>query len=162
MKHQQNLPFAEWASWKVEESRRSKRFRSRKLKREQKKRGKRRGRGKRKPFSPSPPLSFLVFALVPTVSTSSLGTARYAGQKRSTHSHVFTILNYFQRQFLDEKNSDLLCERFEPRSHLKSRLSLIVRVNVVLNRTVVVDSDWHFDNLCGSHLQSQSELYHVT
>ena len=41
---------------------------------------------------------------------------------------------------------------FEPRSHLKSRLSLIVRVNVVLNRTVVVDSDWRFDNLCGSHL----------
>ena len=36
-----------------------------------------------------------------------------------------------------------------------SRLSLIVRVNVVLNRTVVVDSDWRFDNLCGSHLQSQ-------
>ena len=34
----------------------------------------------------------------------------------------------------------LYCERFEPRSHFK-RLSLIVRVNVVLNRTVVVDSD---------------------
>ena len=29
---------------------------------------------------------------------------------------------------------------------LKSRLSLIVRVNVVLNRTVVVDSDWRFNN----------------
>ena len=42
------------------------------------------------------------------------------------------------------------------------RLSLIVRVNVVLNRTVVVDSDWRFDNLCGSHLQSQSELYYVS
>ena len=55
------------------------------------------------------------------------------------------------------------CERFEPKSHFKSRLSLIVRVNVVLmNRTVVVDSDWRFDNLCGSHLQSQSELYHVS
>ena len=54
------------------------------------------------------------------------------------------------------------CERFEPRSHFKSRLSLIVRLNVVLNRTVVVDSDWRFDNLCGSHLQSQSELYHVS
>ena len=40
------------------------------------------------------------------------------------------------------------CERFEPRSHFK-RLSLIVRVNVVVNRTVVVDSDWRFDNLCG-------------
>ena len=32
-------------------------------------------------------------------------------------------------------------ERFEPGSHFISRLSLIVRVNVVLNRTVVVDSD---------------------
>ena len=32
------------------------------------------------------------------------------------------------------------CERFEPRSHFKSRLSLIVQVNVVLNRTIVVDS----------------------
>ena len=39
------------------------------------------------------------------------------------------------------------CERFEPRSHFKSRLSLLVRVNVVLNRTVVVDSDLRFDNL---------------
>ena len=31
-------------------------------------------------------------------------------------------------------------------------LSMIVQivVNVVLNRTVVVDSDWRFDNLCGS------------
>ena len=54
------------------------------------------------------------------------------------------------------------CERFEPRSHFKSILSLIVLVNVVLNRTVVVDSDWRFDNLCSSHLQSQSELYHVS
>ena len=30
----------------------------------------------------------------------------------------------------------------------------------VLNRTVVVDSDWRFNNLCGSHLLIQSELYH--
>ena len=30
-------------------------------------------------------------------------------------------------------------------------------MNIVLNRTVVVDSDWRFDNLCGSHLQSQSD-----
>ena len=35
-----------------------------------------------------------------------------------------------------------------------SRLRMIVRVNLVLNRTVV-DSDWHFDNLCSNHLQSQ-------
>ena len=32
---------------------------------------------------------------------------------------------------------------------LKSMLSLIVRVNVVLNSTVLVNSDWRFDNLCG-------------
>ena len=34
-----------------------------------------------------------------------------------------------------------LCERFEPWSHFKSRLCLIIWVNLVLNRTVVVDSD---------------------
>ena len=42
---------------------------------------------------------------------------------------------------------------------------MIVRVNEVLNRSVVVvvvDSDRGFDNLCGSHLQSQSELYYVS
>ena len=35
------------------------------------------------------------------------------------------------------------------------------RLNVVLNRTVV-DRDWRFDDLCGSHFQSQIELYHVS
>ena len=55
-----------------------------------------------------------------------------------------------------------LCERFEPRNHFMSELSMIVWVNVVLNRTVVDDSDWYFDNLYGSHLQSQSELNHVS
>ena len=38
---------------------------------------------------------------------------------------------------------------------------MIVRVNVVLNRTVV-DSDLRFNNLCGSHRQSQCELHHVS
>ena len=46
---------------------------------------------------------------------------------------------------------------------VRGRLSLIVRVNVVLNRAVVVvDGDRRFDNLCSSHLQSQGELYHVS
>ena len=35
---------------------------------------------------------------------------------------------------------DYVYERFEPRNHFKSRLSLIVRVNAVLNGTDVVDS----------------------
>ena len=34
---------------------------------------------------------------------------------------------------------------FEPRSHFKSGLSLIIWVNVVLNRTDVVDSDQRFE-----------------
>ena len=32
---------------------------------------------------------------------------------------------------------------------------MIVRVNAVLNRTVVYDSDGGFDNLSGAHLQSK-------
>ena len=39
---------------------------------------------------------------------------------------------------------------------------MIVRVNIVLNRTVLVESDWRFDNLWDSHLHSESELYHVS
>ena len=74
-----------------------------------------------------------------------------------------TKQTFFEKwRFKFKKTIFFFQERFEPRSHFKSRLSLIVRVNVVLNRTVVVDSDWRFDNLCGSHLQSQSELYHVS
>jgi len=41
---------------------------------------------------------------------------------------------------------------FEPRS-ISSSYSVIVRVRVVLKRTVV--GDLRFDNLSGSHLQSQ-------
>ena len=81
--------------------------------------------------------------------------------------HVWTLFSRFVFTFYGgpkvSRQPQFDCERFEPRSHFKSRLSLIVRVNVVLNRTVVVvDSDWRFDKLCGSHLQSQSELYHVS
>ena len=47
-------------------------------------------------------------------------------------------------KFNRKKDSDMYIQyyrRFESRSHFKSRFCLIVRVNVVLNRTVVVDSD---------------------
>ena len=49
--------------------------------------------------------------------------------------HVNFIGKHFSRRLTDS------CARFEPRSHFKSRLSLIVQVNVVLNRAVVFDSD---------------------
>ena len=39
---------------------------------------------------------------------------------------------------------------------------MIIRVKIILNRTVIVVSDSRFDNLWGSQLQSQSELYHVS
>ena len=42
-----------------------------------------------------------------------------------------------------------------PRARFKSRLSLMVCVNLILNRTVVVNSDWPFDKRRGSHLQRQ-------
>ena len=36
-----------------------------------------------------------------------------------------------------------VCKRFEPRSHFISRRNMIVdRVTVILNRTIIVDSDW--------------------
>ena len=40
-------------------------------------------------------------------------------------------------------------------------LSLNAPVKVVLNRTVV-DNFGRFNNVCGSHRQSQIELYHVS
>ena len=42
------------------------------------------------------------------------------------------------------------------------KLSTIVRVNIVLNRTVVVDSAWLSDNLCGNHPQSHREVYFIS
>ena len=45
------------------------------------------------------------------------------------------MLSFLHKQYRND------CERFEPGRHFKGRLSLIVRVNVVLKRTVVVDSD---------------------
>ena len=39
-----------------------------------------------------------------------------------------------------------------------SKLNFTARGNVALNSTEV-DIDWRYDNMCGSHLQSQSKLY---
>ena len=72
--------------------------------------------------------------------------------KNSWDVQKTTLWKFTAKDSYGDKN---FCERFVPRSHFKSWLSLMVRVNVVLNRTVVVDNDWRFDNLCGSHRQSQ-------
>ena len=81
-----------------------------------------------------------------------------------------TTYKTMELQWAQRQQFWFLCQHFHgiywnnnsKQNRLFKRLSLIVRVNVVLNRTVVVDSDWRFDNLCGSHLQSRSELYHVS
>ena len=66
----------------------------------------------------------------------------------TTRNHSWDISRYTTRKHcITSINKN--CERFEPRIHFKRKLSFIVRVNVVLNRTVVVDSDWRFDNLYG-------------
>ena len=49
------------------------------------------------------------------------------------------ITNYTLPQFMILVNYQRIVKGLNP--GVKSRLSLIVRVNVVLNRTVVVDSD---------------------
>ena len=54
-----------------------------------------------------------------------------------------------------------LCKLIGTKGSVISRWSMIVSVIVVLKRTNV-DSDWHSDTLCGSHLQSQRELYQVS
>ena len=41
----------------------------------------------------------------------------------------------------ENEQQQISVKRFESRNHFKSRLSLIVGVNAVLNRTVDVDSD---------------------
>ena len=60
------------------------------------------------------------------------------------HPYLRTRVTVFQellRLMLYIFEIKLKCEGFEPRSHFKSRLSVIVWVNVVMNRTVVVASD---------------------
>ena len=59
----------------------------------------------------------------------------------SQNSDPYTFLETVPLPYANINTYFSNCERFEPRSHFKSRLSLIVQVNVVLNRTVVVDSD---------------------
>ena len=41
---------------------------------------------------------------------------------------------------------------------ISSRWSVIVRVSVVRSRNFFGESDWRFDNLYGSHVQSESKL----
>ena len=55
-----------------------------------------------------------------------------------------------------------LCHGFlvpfwKAKRYICSLCSVIVRVNVVLKRTVG-DSDWRFDNLRGRHLQSHCDI----
>ena len=75
-----------------------------------------------------------------------LGTSSTKLKILRTESVPISVAEIFCRPKNEElwylqSKPNIVCERFEPRSHFKSRLSLIVQVNLVLNRTVVFDSD---------------------
>ena len=67
---------------------------------------------------------------------------------RSRHIKFIKWVQQFRNALYTEfKNiTDYGCDGLKPGSHFISRLRTIVRVNVVVNRTVV-DSDWRFNNL---------------
>ena len=67
--------------------------------------------------------------LIPENINVTRGTLRFSGKRINS--------------LPTDQSLSVYCERFEPRSHFKSRLSLTVWVNVVLKRTVVVDSDYN-------------------
>ena len=95
------------------------------------------------------------------------------GPNRNGPFHLISNRN-FQNFGLNVKcpraQTFYFCERFEPRSQFISRLGWVWSSRWTtswiglraLDRTVIVDRDSRFDNLCGSHLQSQTELYHVS
>ena len=82
------------------------------------------------------------------------GVNRPKNTKTKTKNNRYTAF-----KTLPMKSKIWLCSKpyynVYPRARFKSRLSSMVRVNVILNRTVVVNSDWRFDNRRGSHLQRQ-------
>ena len=53
-----------------------------------------------------------------------------------------------------------ICKWFEAR-RISTLLSVIVRVSVVLKRTVVVDIDWRFDNVSGSNLVDRQLIVYI-
>ena len=104
--------------------------------------------------------------MITVVASSEFGPRRLVMVNfcRGNYFELITInIKYFELFTFDFSDcSSLKNKTWQNKTVSKKGLSLIVRVNVVLNRTVFVDSDWRFDNLCGSHLQSQSELYPVS
>ena len=90
-------------------------------------------------------------SFVPSIQSISLSTHpvlswKYAIFIFSTKTRGVPCLGYINSQVSDMnhlKGVGCCCEWFEPRS-ISSFYSVIVRVKVVLKRTVV--GDWHFDN----------------
>ena len=68
---------------------------------------------------------------------------------RSLYRHIPSISKK-KKEYIEKNNYS---KWFEPRS-ISSSFNVIVRVRVVLKGTVS-DSDSRFDNLSGSHIQSQ-------
>ena len=70
------------------------------------------------------------------------------GKTQKVLFHLHVLSNRISRKIFVNGKQPLTLDAPQCKQVNKSRLSLIVRMNVVLNRTVVVDSNWRFDNLC--------------
>lgn len=88
--------------------------------------------------------------------TFASSTVSWTCKKNEIYSIQLHSVLLFYKLLLTEQVTRIML--IELRSHLVSRLNMIVRVSVLLIRTVV-DSDWHFDNLRGSHYWTQNKLY---
>ena len=76
--------------------------------------------------------------------------------RKSSETLGFCLFPHISKHLWTEWVAYLFFSKwFEPRS-ISSSCSVIVRVSVVLKRTVG-DSDWRFDNLSGRHLQSHCD-----
>ena len=83
-------------------------------------------------------------------------TLPYAKNPDQIMLNTFVSFCFCDALFLFSWKQGYLSKWFEPRS-ISSLCSVIVRVSVVLKRTVG-DSDWCFDNLSGRHLQSHCDI----
>ena len=69
---------------------------------------------------------------------------------KSKTTKIYPLFCHSKDIIMGFKDLKKLFQKFHKQNF---RLSVIVQVSTVLNRTV--DRDWHFDNPCGSHFQSR-------
>ena len=88
--------------------------------------------------------------------TFASSTVSWTCKKNEINSIELHSVLIFYKLLLTEQVTRIML--IELRNYVVSRLNMIIRVSVLLIRTVV-DSDWNFDNLRGSHYWTQNKLH---